>query len=156
LLCAAAAALGAARSAAAEGANAPRAPLRQTAQAAPGVGTAPRAAPRPVPDPAAVEASFDAFASQWMDRMQRVEEEHRRAPSAAAGTAGTKVGYQGYSEEFTTELRATGHAVAPYVGLLRYEERTYSCVDAGATRCGITSRMPVTEIFRYQDGRWIY
>jgi hypothetical protein len=32
----------------------------------------------------------------------------------------------------------------------------YTCSDAKATRCSVASTTPVTEIFRFQDGRWVY
>jgi len=109
-------------------------------------------APKAGADHQLVKASFDAFAAKWMERMQRVEGENRESPKLETGTAK----YRGYSDEFRVEIKPTGYAPAPYVGVLRYEERMYGCRDSGATECRVTSRMPVTELFRYQDGRWIY
>jgi hypothetical protein len=116
-------------------------------------GAAPKAAPA---DVATATASFDAFASQWMDRMQRVEAENRRKPSVARGAASSEVSYRGYTDEFRIELRPTGYPGAPFVGLIRYGEQLFTCADAGATRCGVRHTTPVTEIFRFQNGRWIY
>jgi hypothetical protein len=109
-------------------------------------------APKAGPDAEKVRASFDAFASEWMDRMQRVEAENRQSPKREAGA----VSYRGYGEEFRVEIKPTGYAPAPYVGVLRYEERTFGCSDASATQCRVTYRLPVTELFRYQNGRWVY
>jgi hypothetical protein len=109
-------------------------------------------APRAGPDAERVKASFDSFASEWMERMQRVEDENRASPKLDTGTPT----YRGYGDDFRVEIKPTGYAPAPYVGVLRYEERMYGCRDSGATECRVTSRMPVTELFRYQDGRWVY
>jgi hypothetical protein len=109
-------------------------------------------APKAGPDAASVKASFDAFASEWMDRMQRVEDDNRRSPKVDAGSTS----YRGYGNDFRVEIKPTGYAPAPYVGVLRYEEQMYGCSDPDATQCRMVSRMPVTELFRYQDGRWVY
>jgi hypothetical protein len=73
-----------------------------------------------------VEASFRAFAHGWLEKLRR------------AGT-GREIG-----REFETELRPTGDTRAPWVGVLRYCER----------RRG--SSAIVTELFRFQAGRWVY
>jgi hypothetical protein len=109
-------------------------------------------APKAGPDAASVKASFDAFASDWMDRMQRVEDDNRRSPRMDSG----RPSYRGYGDDFRVEIKPTGYAPAPYVGVLRYEEQTYGCSDARATQCRMVSRIPVRELFRYQDGRWVY
>ena len=36
------------------------------------------------------------------------------------------------------------------------QEQVFTCADTGATRCRIASTTPVTEIFRFQNGRWVY
>jgi hypothetical protein len=101
-------------------------------------------------------ASFDAFASQWMSRMQRVEDDNRRKPSVERGAGAPRVSYRGYTDDFRVELRPTNYPAAPFVGLLRYGEQLFTCSDVGATRCGVAHTTPITEIFRFQDGRWIY
>lgn len=100
--------------------------------------------------------SFERFAASWMEKMERAEAENRSRPDVRAEDGRTYVTYRGYGESVETELRATGSARAPYVGLLRYEEILFACADRSAERCRAASRTPVTEIFRYQDGRWVY
>ena len=119
--------------------------LAQAAKAA-------KAAPKARLDEASVKASFDAFASEWMGKMQRAEDDNRRSPKLD----GAGASYVAYTDDFRVEIKPTGYARAPYVGVLRYEEQKYGCTDTSATRCKMVSRMPVTELFRYQDGRWIY
>jgi hypothetical protein len=100
--------------------------------------------------------SFALFADDWMAKVQRLEEHDRQNPTIRPGASDPLVTYRGYGDEFSIELRPTGLPKAPFVGLLRYMELLYSCTDARAGDCRIASSMPVTEIFRFQDGRWIY
>ena len=101
-------------------------------------------------------AAFDAFAAKWMDRARNSEKEGRANPSVKPGATAPLVSYRGYGDDYALELRPTGNPISPYVGLLRYTEHTYSCSDVEATDCSIVSSIPVTEIFRYQSGRWRY
>jgi len=119
------------------------------------------AAPALADDPAAIapadeqaKASFTKFAQSWMDKVQRMAAEQK--PSVQPGAANTMVTYRDYGDDFTVELRPTGHATAPYVGILRYHEQIFSCKDLAANDCSLSSEIPVTEIFRYQGGRWVY
>jgi hypothetical protein len=88
---------------------------------------------------AEVAASFQAFASKWL--------ETRRAWSAP----GTR---REIADPFETELRATGDARSPYVGMLRYCEHELACADAAAERCTPAKRSSITEIFRFEAGEW--
>jgi hypothetical protein len=120
-------------------------------------GGAAKAAPQASPaEREKAAAAFDAFASEWMSKMERVEDDNRRKPSVVRGGGTPQVSYRGYTDEFRVELRPTGYAGAPFVGLIRYGEQLFTCADPGATRCGVAYTTPVTEIFRFQNGRWIY
>jgi len=95
---------------------------------------------------ARAEATFQSFASDWMKKMAAAEAHGKATASGGA--------YRGYADEFKIELKPTGSAAAPYVGLLRYQER--QCAAGGASSCQVTSTTAVTEIFRFQGGRWVY
>lgn len=105
---------------------------------------------------AGAHASFQVFAASWMQKMHRVEADQRRNPTVRPGAERALVTYRGYEDDYEIELRATGHPTSPYVGILRYTERVYSCDSVKALDCTVASRIPVTEIFRLQAGRWIY
>jgi hypothetical protein len=92
------------------------------------------------------EDSFHDFAEEWMKKMDAAE---AHAKKQAAGGA-----YRGYAEGFKVELKPTGSTAAPYVGLLRYEE--HQCAAGSGSGCKVTSTTAVTEIFRFQAGRWVY
>ncbi len=102
------------------------------------------------------EESFARFASDWMQGVRELEAEERRKPRIQRSARDPLVTYRGYAPHFTTEVQATGRPTAPFVGLLQYTELLYSCSDAAATECNVASRVPLTEIFRFQDGRWRY
>ena len=111
-----------------------------------------------IPDSADERArsSFSDFARSWMAKMQENEVQNRKNPTVQPGPNENIVTYRGIGEDFTVELRPTGHPSAPFVGILRYSEQVYSCNGVGASDCSVASSLPVTEIFRYQGGRWIY
>jgi hypothetical protein len=102
------------------------------------------------------ESSFEEFAEDWMAKVRALEQKHRSNPTIKQGASEPLVTYRGYGEGYSVELRPTGNARAPYVGLLRYTEHVYSCRDMDVDSCTVASTVPVTEIFRYQDGRWNY
>ena len=106
------------------------------------------------PTPDRAKASLDQFANQWMSKMGQLEANNRA--EAAHQPAGAPVKYRAYGSNYTTELKPTGNKTAPYVGLIRYEEREVSCRDKSQKDCQVSDRMPVTEIFRFQNGHWIY
>lgn len=99
-------------------------------------------------------ASFTKFAESWMEKVQRMAKQQK--PTASPGAPNAPVTYRNYTDDFTVELRPTGHASSPYVGILRYNEQIFSCRDIKTNDCTMSSQIPVTEIFRYQDGRWVY
>jgi hypothetical protein len=123
-----------------------------------GAAFAQAAAPKAVTpaDHAKAEASLGSFASQWMDRMQRVEDDNRKKPAMKEQPGGPKHQYTGYTDDFKIEIRPTGYPGAPFVGLIRYGEQLIECADRGATKCRATKTRKVTEIFRFQNGRWVY
>ena len=100
--------------------------------------------------------SFSDFARSWMAKMAKNEAQNRESPTVQPGSSENIVTYRGFGEDFTVELRPTGHPSAPFVGILRYNEQVYSCEGVSASKCSVISSLPVTEIFRYQGGRWIY
>jgi hypothetical protein len=111
-----------------------------------------------IPDSADERArsSFSEFARSWMAKMAENEAESRKNPTVQPGASENMVTYRGFGEDFTVELRPTGHPAAPFVGILRYNEQVYNCNGVDASKCSVSSSLPVTEIFRYQGGRWIY
>ncbi len=102
----------------------------------------------PANDPAMAraEASFQDFAKGWMKKMEAAEAENRARAQGAT--------FRGYDDDFKIELKPTGSGSAPYVGLLRYQE--HECAAGSGSGCTVASTTAVTEIFRFQGGRWVY
>lgn len=97
----------------------------------------------------ASRASFEEFASAWMDQLQQ-------AGSGSLQRAATGTSSRSFGPDFRTELRATGDPQAPYLGLLRYVEHAYSCSSTISPRCRVTHSTPILEIFHFRDGRWVH
>ncbi|NNL85481.1 MAG: hypothetical protein HKP27_07505 [Myxococcales bacterium] len=100
----------------------------------------------PASEPEA-KASFERFSQEWMGKMSRAGDANR------ANAQRTGSGYTDYGDDYRVELKPTGHATAPYVGILRYQQ--FKCANSTPS-CAGARRSPVTEIFRFQNGRWVY
>ena len=117
----------------------------------------PPAAPSSVsPALAKAEHSFDQFAQRWIQKMETVEQGKRRQARASRTGRKGKVQYRAYPGAFKTRLRPTGYARAPFVGVLEYAEELMVCEPGRSGTCRAAGRTPVTEVFRYQNGRWVY
>jgi hypothetical protein len=101
-------------------------------------------------------SSFSEFAQKWMTKMETSEARNRDNPTVRPGASQNLVTYRGFGDDYSVELRPTGQPSSPFIGILRYSEQVYSCREATASNCSVASSGPVTEIFRYQGGRWIY
>ena len=95
-------------------------------------------------DDAKTIASFEAFSRDWIEKMRRV--------GAARGVAGRKR----IRDAYEMELRPTQSAQAPYIGVLRYCEIGLSCTAAAESSCREATSTVVTEMFRYQAGKWVF
>lgn len=93
---------------------------------------------------------FHIFTETWMNELR--DANALRTVAASSGVRAVKR----VSMTHTDEVKATNSAVNPYVGILHYTEELYECADAAETNCTIIESTPVTEIFRYQNGAWIY
>ena len=113
----------------------------------------PAAIPNTDPAHQRAERSFNEFAKGWMQKMARVESANRAHPKLASNG---NASYRGYADDFQIELKPTGSSTAPWVGILRYNEMLYTCMDRMAKSCSPSNTTRVTEIFRFQGGKWIY
>ena len=116
----------------------------------------PAAIPNPDPAHQRAERSFDDFAKDWMQKMARAGEASRQKPSLATQGGVMVASYHGYDPAYEFELKPTGSKSAPWVGILHYHELTYTCADQSTTSCAPSKTMRVTEIFRFQGGKWVY
>jgi hypothetical protein len=88
--------------------------------------------------------SFEQFSREWIDKMK------------AVAAARFDAQQRRLRETYEMELRPTGSARAPYVGVLSYCEISLQCASSPATGCKPTSSTVVKEVFRYEAGKWVY
>jgi len=126
------------------------------ALATPTLAGPPASIPPDDPAHAGAHRSFQDFAARWMRTMEQDASRvaGRIPPQGNPSRQGAT--YRSVGHDFQIELRPTGSTRAPYVGILRYLESTHRCADAIAATCGVHSRATITEIFRFQNGKWIY
>jgi len=110
---------------------------------------------------AQVETSLRAFAGQYM---QSLRKENCRSPqksrveSYEGGYCIRSVVYDG---SWSVELKKTESKATPYIGVLTYQERhlvRYGPEEKDlANQPEVTvAQIPVTEIFRFSKGNWVY
>jgi hypothetical protein len=131
-------------------------PLLALGLASAALGAPPAAIPNTDPAQQRAERSFDDFAQTWMQKMASAESQNRTKPKLAPQGGTTVASYRGYESDYAIELKPTGSATAPWVGILRYHELTYTCADKSTSSCAPSKKMRVTEIFRFQGGKWVY
>jgi hypothetical protein len=100
--------------------------------------------------------SFAQFAHKWMREMHQAEARNRSHPKVTHEGGRKVIAYTGYDDGVRLQLKPTGSVAAPYVGLLQYQQKTFHCTDEAGKSCRVVSTTPVTEIFRFQNGRWVY
>ena len=130
-----------------------------TAIALLGIGAAPAIAgsPAAISNPnESARSALSNFAKTWMSKMKDTEVQNRKRPTIRPGTARGVITYRRFGDDYKIELRPTGHPTSPFIGILRYTEQVYTCREARSGDCSVASSVPVTEIFRYQAGRWVY
>ncbi|MGQ9812162.1 MAG: hypothetical protein ACUVQ2_01940 [Dissulfurimicrobium sp.] len=110
-----------------------------------------------------IELSFEKFAKTWMNKLENINKANSKTvvikPSTADGIYSGR--YICYGPECQTSIKKTDSTETPYIGLIRYSEK--HILKKGPTRQdamndpGTTIKeTPVTEIFRFSKGRWIY
>lgn len=110
-----------------------------------------------------IEQSFEQFAKTWMAKLENINKINSKTvslkPSAADGVYSGK--YVCYGPECQTSIKKTDSAETPYIGLIRYSEKQIlkkgtSKQDAMSDPGTAIEETPVTEIFRFSKGRWVY
>jgi len=112
--------------------------------------------------PPAIQTSFENFSKGWMARLEQVNQQNNRALKPESAANGRVVGrYICYGPDCLREVRGTESKATPYVGIIRYSQKTIE-KEGDTTKnmrehTGVpTSEIQVTEIFRYTGGRWVY
>ena len=106
--------------------------------------------------------SFEVFKEAWLGKLNqhgeygwekiKVEKDSQDSYTAR---------YKIITRATDSEVKATGDKLTPFVGILKYEEQTYS--SRGSTSelakqgpFASEREVVITEIFRYANGKWLY
>lgn len=104
---------------------------------------------------------FADFVVDWMKKLENINNANRAKPQIQAVDGGYSCCYVHYGPDREFWIKRTDSSVTPFVGFLRYSEKTiqkYGKTQEEALRDveQVVAETPVTEIFRYSKGKWIY
>ena len=110
--------------------------------------------------PDAVQAKFEAFAAEWMEKLrerERFNAKNVKWRPAGEGVEGLYVGY----DTANYRLLPLSNVETMPIGKIVYLELKLRLAggsedDARAGRPQIVERVEVTELFRYHGGKWVY
>ena len=104
---------------------------------------------------------FEVFVNGWMEKLALVCEENSRGLKLTASKEGFSGEYVCYGPENRFWIKKTESPLTPYLGFLNYPEkriikkgRTFREVNLDPGQ--VASQIPVTEIFRFTEGHWVY
>jgi len=109
--------------------------------------------------PGSMEQTFAKFARGWLGKL--AQEPVRAAKGVRfLGPKGpdspNQFTYRDAGEDFAIQMKPTGNAASPFVGILSYTENVYVCRGPTRDDCELVESSPITEIFPFRDGRWQY
>ncbi len=119
-------------------------------------------APIPQIDEGTVRTAFETFTQEWMAKLAEAEEYHRKEQAKVTQTSdGFSAEYVGYLPQRSIEVKKTAYDDTPFVGTLSYYERTLRCTgktkeEALQGPFQQVDTIPVREIFRFTNGKWVY
>jgi len=112
-------------------------------------------------DNGSMASSFEEFGKAWMSKLDKVGKENRTQLQLKRDGNIYIGSYRCYGPECELTVKPTDSKVSPFVGLIRYiekeiEQRGASREEALNAEGKVVSEVPVTEIFRFTKGKWIY
>lgn len=104
---------------------------------------------------------FADFVADWMKKLEGINNANRAKLKIQAVDGGYSCCYVHYGPDREFWIKRTDSPVTPFVGFLRYSEKTLQ--KYGKTQEEVLqdverviAETPVTEIFRYSKGKWVY
>jgi hypothetical protein len=130
--------------------RAQKAPARKAASAKPHAATK--------PSPEEVTQAFQTFCQEWMQKLEAREHDNIKNIKWNTTSEGVQGEYVGYTREHTCIVKdeykePVGEIIYQEV---RYERRGATIAEAGNNPPRPLETTAVTEIFRYENGKWIY
>lgn len=115
-------------------------------------------------DDSGVESSFKDFQLSWLKKLNEHGEYGPEHVDVKKDTkeSGTYIAtYKQLGEPQSSKVKKTGKKGSSYVGVLRYEEKTFASkghtpeeASKGPFECEKT--VVITEIFPFMNGKWVY
>lgn len=109
-----------------------------------------------------VRKAFEAFQNDWIAKLSQhgeIGEDKIKVEKDPQGRY--RASYRTIGKDRHSEVKATGDKNSPYVGVLKYEEKTFvstgdtpELAKSGPFTC--EKEVVVSEIFRYSKGKWLY
>jgi hypothetical protein len=113
------------------------------------------------PGKTAAQKSFEQFVNVWMSRLDRIGKMNILGIDIMPRDQGFVGRYVCYGPECEFSIKETVSPETPFVGILHYSEKHF--LKKGETRQKafqnpgmLTEKIPVTEIFRFTRGKWVY
>ena len=108
-----------------------------------------------------LSSSFDEFCGSWMQKLEAREADNVKHVKWQKDGTGVQGQYVGYSSEHKCDLKAPKKKGDVPIGKISYRELLYqkqgpSTADAQASQPRVVEITEVTEIFRWEKGKWIY
>lgn len=108
-----------------------------------------------------VNKLFAEFVADWMKKLEGINNANRANFKIQAVDGGYSCCYVHYGPDREFWIKRTDSPVTPFVGFLQYSEKTIQ--KYGKTQEEVMQNVerviaetPVTEIFRYSKGKWVY
>ena len=108
---------------------------------------------------AAVASAFEGFCIEWMHKLEAREQANVTHIKWETGADGVHGEYIGYTQEHTCTMKSgTGNVPVGKIIYreIRYEKRGSSVKEAEGSAAHPVETTEVTEIFRYEKGKWVY
>lgn len=106
-----------------------------------------------------VATAFEGFCTEWMHKLEAREQANVTHIKWETDSDGVHGDYIGYTQEHTCTMK-TGTNSVPVGKItyreIRYEKRGPSIAEAEHSPSHPVETTEVTEIFRYDKGKWIY
>jgi hypothetical protein len=108
------------------------------------------------------KSSFEVFKVEWMKKVHSYSDYGEHNVKVEKDPGGQYVAtYRIVAPAEGSEVKATGDKFSPFVGLMKYEERTFQSradtaelAKQGPFKC--EKEVIITEIFRYSKGKWVF
>lgn len=128
----------------------------QKAKARKAASAKPHASKKSAPEEVAQE--FQTFCQEWMEKLEARERDNIKNIKWNTTSEGVQGEYVGYTREHTCIVKdeykePVGEVIYQEV---RYERRGATIAEAGKNPPRPLETIAVTEIFRYENGKWIY